>query len=119
MIENKIARNRELDALWDYYSILEDVGDSPKGWRDDITAEKYAIPFDEAKRVGGMIHINYNAWTVSRDAFMTTLQFPFEGDEYPVLAGYEDYFWAHYRSDYRILPPKEKQIFHSFPAYKM
>ena len=59
MIEKKISRNRELDALWDYYSILEDVGTCPNGWREEITEEKYAIPFDEAERIGGMIFFPY------------------------------------------------------------
>lgn len=116
-IQVKYLRNKRLDFEWDRALIEADYsGECSFGKREEITAEKYSIPFDEAHKVGTMQQIAGNAWAIPREHFMEKEYLPFEDDSFPVPIGYKEFLTARY-GNYMKLPPKEKRRIHSYPTY--
>lgn len=113
----KYKRNKELDAKWDASLILRDLyGDKVADCRQEITDEKYNIPFYESEYVGTMQQIAGNAWAIPQKAFSKTIMKKFEDDLFPVPIGYDEFLTARY-GDYMIPPPVEKRRIHSYPTY--
>ena len=111
------AENRRTDALWDYYMMQEDDALCPDDWKNKITNGKFQDCFWESKNVGGKIYINYNPWVVPTSVFYGDEKKEYEGEMFRIPMGYDIYLKKHYKGDYMVLPPKEKQVFHSFPTY--
>ena len=115
----KYHRHKELDAKWDSSLILRDrYREVYSDCRQQITDEKYCIPFDEAERVGTMQQIAGNPWAINRDAFSESIDMQFEDDVFPVPIGFDEFLTARY-GDYMTLPPKDKRRVHSYPTYRM
>ena len=118
-IKRKYHRHKELDARWDSTLLVRNMyGDICPDCRQEITDEKYALGFDDAKMIGTMQQIAGNAWAVSRDVFAETINMQFEDDMFPVPKGYDVFLTARY-GDYMTPPPENKRRIHSYPTYVM
>lgn len=118
-IREKYDRHKILDALWDRLRIEEDyLGGHIRDQRQEITEEKYKIPFYEAGKVGTMQQIAGNAWAVDRTHFEKRIRMQFEDEEFPVPCGYDAFLRARY-GNYMELPPADKRRIHSYAAYRI
>ncbi len=115
----KYKRNKELDAKWDASLIQIDLYENGfSDCRQDITNEKYCIPFYEAEYVGTMQQIAGNAWAIPQKVFSETVMKKFEDDFFPVPIGYDEFLTARY-GDYMVPPEESKRRIHSYPTYRM
>lgn len=116
-IKKKWIKNKELDMEWAYAVMKGDYeGHYDLDVYNHITSEKYAILFNNCKKVGTMQQIAGNAWAIDAMAFKETVMLEFEGDKFPAPAGYKEFLEARY-GDYMKLPPPEKRRIHSYPTY--
>ena len=52
---------------------------------------------------------NHHAWVCSSKAFEEYMDVPFEGENFSIIKGYDEYLRCQY-GDYMTLPPKEAQV---------
>lgn len=73
----------------------------------------------KTRRKGFWTNYWHHPWIFPSSAFEGQTELEFEGQMFPVIAGYDEYLRSEY-GDYMKLPPKEKQVAqHDFKAYKL
>lgn len=81
--------------------------------------EKMMVQYnnEETKRKGFWTNYWHHPWIFPARVFDGYTELEFEGQKFPVIAGYDEYLRSEY-GDYMKLPPKEKQIAqHDFKSY--
>ncbi len=113
-------KNRRLDREWGLYAPMYEFDPQRVNQsRMEIIKEKYKYSFYDTEKVGGMLHFNYYPWTVRRDTFLDSFEIPFENDAFSAPRNYDEYLSAHYQGDYMKLPPKEEQVWHPYPVFRI
>lgn len=117
-IEEFWKKNIILEQDWnDFYTCRDILGKNIYDIRHEVIRERYEYSFYESEIVGARHFLPYvKQWCISKKVYLDVTKVLFEGEYFDAPIDYDGLLKVRY-GNYMEIPPKEKQVAHSFFAY--
>ena len=117
-IEYRVNMNRYLESKWRWFYNSRGVVTGQSDDRADIMQRRYDLSFYDSPNVATAVELwgGEEQWIVSRDVFDYGTTLEFEGEQFSVAKGYEEYLKLRARK-YANAPVSAIQVSHPINAY--